>query len=266
MKNNKFFGAVLFTSAIACGLTACNDDEKYVEPTEFNVTYYSSDSTTVITTATYNAGDVVNLDEIAPATDEREGYIFKEWSLCGEVTMDKDIKVYALADMMSFTVKFYDVEGNPIESATVYYGMSAVAPNVEIDEYYFNGWKLNGEIVDVATYKVRSDVDFVADYTEHEFHFNSDGTITTRSDIKKYGCIKVSEDVYNNLKDDNGWRYDVINWAFQFNGYGFINTSPSDIVYPHGAYYVIVFEVADNVTSTSEVVVTSDTKLFEHKF
>ncbi len=112
-----------------------------------------------------------NTHATMPTTPLKTGYTFLGWSIDGAnvvdistITIESDTTFTAVFNKQ-FTVQFVS-EDTTISTQSIDNGAYATAPSVENTTYkVFNGWKVNGTLVDVASYRITSDLIFIADYT-----------------------------------------------------------------------------------------------------
>ena len=105
---------------------------------------------------------------VAPAKD---GFVFEGWTIDGNTVLD--LSDYGITANMTLVAKFtklytvtFKYEDEIIETQTVKSGDHAVPVTVENTEYkIFNGWKINGAIVDLSERRITADTEFIADIT-----------------------------------------------------------------------------------------------------
>lgn len=87
----------------------------------------------------FEHGDVL----VAPEIDSIKGYTFNGWDKIndGKIIVTQDMVVYAEHEIKEYTVKFYDFDGNVIDTQVVKYGDEAEEPEVPDGE---NGEKFAG--------------------------------------------------------------------------------------------------------------------------
>ena len=80
---------------------------------------------------------------VAPEIDSIKGYTFNGWDKIndGKIIVTQDMVVYAEHEIKEYTVKFYDFDGNVIDTQVVKYGDEAEEPEVPDGE---NGEKFAG--------------------------------------------------------------------------------------------------------------------------
>ncbi|MBQ8451587.1 MAG: InlB B-repeat-containing protein [Clostridia bacterium] len=108
----------------------------------------------------------------APANPSKTGYTFNGWTLNGtdivnvaNTSITGNTTFIAKFTINSYTVTF-KYENTTLSTQTVNYGSSATDVNATSTTYkVFNGWKLNGTIVDVTTQQITGNTIFTADIT-----------------------------------------------------------------------------------------------------
>lgn len=160
-------------------------------------TYTFTENTKVIADVTYRykvtylVGDeefdtqIVTKDEFAtlPSDPEKEGYEFDGWSLDG-ITVVNNITTSPVLAHTTYKAVFtkihtvtFMVEDEIEDTQTIRNGEYAVSINVEDTEYrLFNGWLLNGSLVNISSQKIVSDTIFRASFTyKYDVYFVVDG-------------------------------------------------------------------------------------------
>ena len=106
-----------------------------------------------------------------PSKPKKNGYTFKYWTLDGETEVVFD--QYPIFQNTTFVAKFAELytvnfisEGQTLATRRIERGHTTSPLAVEsTDEKVFNGWMVDGQIVDVAKYAIYEDTDFVASFT-----------------------------------------------------------------------------------------------------
>ena len=142
------------------------------------VTFVAND----ITFATMN----VAVNSFATLSDipTKSGYIFDGWTLNGVDLVD--ISSYAINEDTTFIAKFsklhnvtFIYEDTTYTTQKVKNNSSATNVTVANTDYkVFNGWTINGSIVDITTYKITQDTTFTASITyRHKVQFVSNNQV-----------------------------------------------------------------------------------------
>ena len=109
-----------------------------------------------------------------PAAPEKVGYTFKYWvykqadgtevEYKFDTKVTSDVKLKAVYEINTYTVKFDTVGGTKVDDQKIQYNNRVAYPkNPEKEGYRFRYWTLNGEKFDFTT-KVTSDMEIVAFY------------------------------------------------------------------------------------------------------
>lgn len=106
-----------------------------------------------------------------PSKPKKNGYTFKYWTLDGETEVIFD--QYPILENTTFVAKFAELytvnfisEGQTLASRRIERGHTTTSLAIEsTDEKVFNGWMVNGKIVDVSKYVIYEDTDFIASFT-----------------------------------------------------------------------------------------------------
>ncbi len=144
---------------------------------------------------------------IAPELNEHEGWHFVGWSEEFSFVSD-NITVTAQYERNAYTVSFVDWDDSIIDTQTVLYGDSAIAPaDPERMGYTFIGW--DGSFENVA-----SDLMIRAMYDVNVYtvsFVDYDGTILSRQYVE-YGCsAELPEEPVREFYDFTGWSTDTSN-------------------------------------------------------
>lgn len=132
----------------------------------FEVSFYSDETLCVTKVVKYNK---CVEDDIENPT--KTGYLFDGWSLDGVNVIDyKTITITQNTVFKAVYTKAYNVvfvhDKTLSYTSQVRAGTCTTPMTIENTTYkIFNGWKVNGEFVDVSTYVINQDTTFVADYT-----------------------------------------------------------------------------------------------------
>lgn len=136
-----------------------------------------------------------------PEIPVKEGYQFIGWSLDGVSIID--LSSYSITTDTTFIPVYTDLfnvtfvyDDKIISNQTIKSGY--VASNVEVestDYMVFNGWSVNGIIVDVSTYNIVSNTVFVADITyKYDVKYMINGNIYSSYIIEK-GCNVIVPEI-----------------------------------------------------------------------
>ncbi|MGN0961763.1 MAG: InlB B-repeat-containing protein, partial [Christensenellales bacterium] len=171
-------------------------DNVIVNVTEYAITQdvtfvasitYKYDVTFLVDDAVYNSQIVArNEYAIIPSNPTKSGYIFDGWTINGTDLIN--VENYTISKNTQFIAKFtrqytvtFKYEDNTISTQFIRSGLNADFVSVESTQYkVFNGWLLNGEIVDVPCISINSDLEFIA-------------SITYKYDV----IFMIEEDIYN---------------------------------------------------------------------
>ncbi len=150
-----------------------------------------------------------------------DGYQFEGWTLDGlnivnpeyyPITQDT---VFIAKYIQLFGVSFY-YEYDLVAFATVGDGGFTSGPEISSTETkLFNGWKINGVIVDVNTYAIFEDTTFEADITYKYFvDFFVDDNIYSHQLVIQNNYPMIPDNPIKDGYEFDGWslnRYDVVN-------------------------------------------------------
>lgn len=153
-----------------------------------------------------------------PANPVKEGYAFDGWSINGvDIVNTSTISISANTVYKAVFTKLhtatFDYEGVIISSQEIRENGIANVANINSTPYkVFNGWKVNGEFVDVANYPITSDTIFIADITyKHDIVFNvNNETYNTQIVAENTSPTLPNEPVRDGYAFD-GWSLDGIN-------------------------------------------------------
>lgn len=148
---------------------------------------YKYDVTFLVDDAVFNSQIVAkNGSANIPNNPTKSGYMFDGWTTNG--TDIVNVSTYTITKNTTFIAKFtrqytvtFKYEDNILSTQLIRAGLTASSVNVDSTQYkVFNGWLLNGEVVDVPSISINADIEFTA-------------SITYKYDVK----FMVNEDVYN---------------------------------------------------------------------
>ena len=226
-------------------------------------TYIISKNTKIVADLTYKYDVVFKVDNVnydtqivtknespnLPANPTKTGYIFDGWSIDGVTLIDNLDTVQITNNTTYYAVftKVYTVnfvyENITKSTQSVRNGKSATIVNIENTPYkIFNGWKVNGSIVDVSTYKITSDTTFVADIT---YRYD----VVYKVDNKNFNSQIVTANNYPTLPN-NPVKEGYVFEGWSLNGIDVINTSTIQIT--SNTTYYAVFTKLYNVTFVYE--------------
>jgi len=144
-----------------------NTNTKFVADVtyKYDVTFKVDNST--YTSQIVTSGSCATL----PTAPTKNGYEFDGWTLDG--TTITNVTTNAITSNTIYVAKFTQVftatfayESTTLSTQTIRNGNVATAPSVADTTYkIFNGWKVNGTAVNVATYAITANTTFVADIT-----------------------------------------------------------------------------------------------------
>ncbi len=130
---------------------------------------YKYDVNFVVDYELYNS-QVITKGSVAtlPSEPIKEGYEFDAWTLDGQVV---EPSTYIVEGNTTFTATFtklhtvnFVYEDSTISTQTIRNGNISTAPTISNTNYkVFNGWLLNGSLVDVSVLSIYNDTTFVAD-------------------------------------------------------------------------------------------------------
>lgn len=199
--------------------------------------------------ATYNS-QMVDKGSYAelPTVPSKVGYEFDGWATDSVNVVD--VSTNAITEHTTYTAIFtklhtvtFVYEDTTKSTQTVRNGNNATIINIENTTYkIFNGWKVNGSIVEVSTYKITADTTFVADIT---YRYD----VVYKVDDTTYSAQIVTANNYPNLPNNpvkTGYEFD----GWSLNGVDIINTSALQIT--SNTTYVAVFTKVYNVSFVYE--------------
>lgn len=199
--------------------------------------------------------DVINTQIIAknghataPANPIKSGYTFLGWTINGTTVVDPasvsitDTTTFTALFTQQFTVNFvYD--NNTVSTQSIDKGSYGVAPTITNTEYLiFNGWTINGGLVDVATYPITQNTTFVADITyKYDVTFVVDNETVNSQIIVKNGYASVPTAPTKANYEFDGWTID-----------GTTVVNPLNIAITANTVFTAKFTRLYNVTFTYE--------------
>ena len=177
-----------------------------------NVTY-KYDVKFMVDNAEHNAQIVTSgTTATVPTEPTKSGYDFDGWSLNGvdiidvtEQTVTANVTYYAVFTQLHTVTFIY--EDDTIDTQSVRNGEYATDVDVEdTTNKIFNGWSLNGAIVDVSTYKILGTTVFTADITyKYNVVFKVDNADYDTQLIVKNGYATPPTAPTKDGYEFNGW-------------------------------------------------------------
>ncbi len=181
-----------------------------------------------------------------PSNPTKDGYEFDGWSLNG-VNVISDIATKPVTENTTYIAVFtklhtvtFVYENDTKSTQTIRNGeLAKNVPITNTDYKVFNGWKVNGIIVDLTTYKIVSNTTFVADITyKFDVKFMVDNTIYNSQIIVKNNYATLPT---NPTKD--GYEFD----GWSLNGVDVISDITTTLV-TENTTYTAIFTKLHNVT------------------
>lgn len=208
--------------------------------------------------AVYNS-QVIEKDHYAtlPENPIKDGYEFDGWSVdevnIVEVNKNKITSntTYTAVFTKLHTVSFV-YEDITKSTQTIRNGEYATGIGVDNTPYkVFNGWKVNGSIVNVATYKITADTTFVADITyKYDVIYKVDDS-TFNSQI----VVKNNYPTLPSNPSKDGYEFE----GWSLNGVDIVNTSITQVTSNTTYYavftrlYSVKFMYEDEILSTQSI-------------
>lgn len=186
-----------------------------------NVTY-KYDVTFTVDNEVYNSQVIVKNGIVTlPENPSKDGYVFEGWTTNGVDIVDpistpvtqKTTYVAKFTKLHTVTFVYEDLTK---DTQIVKNGNSASNVSVDSTTYkVFNGWTLNGIIVDVATQKIVADTTFVASVTyKYDVVFMVDDTVYNSQIIEKDSYCLIPTNPNKNGYVFEGWTIngtDIVN-------------------------------------------------------
>lgn len=219
-----------------------------------NVSYYY-DVKFMIDNEVFNS-QIVEKDTFAvlPEAPTKDGYVFDGWTSNGIDIVD--ITSIAITQNITFTAKFTKIhnvtfiyEDSTLATQTIKNGEYAQSVEVENTDYKkFNGWLLNGTIVDLTSYKITADTVLTASITySHDVTFMVDDTVYSTQIVETGKYVSVPA-----VPTKDGYVFD----GWSINGIDVINISNYSI--NSNLSFVAIFSIRKGLESTSAKYCTSD--------
>lgn len=174
-------------------LTGCKDKE-------YTIQFLDWDETIIVEKSLKPRETIV-----APADPTREGYNFTGWDKEFR-TASEDLIIKAQYKVISYTVRFYDIEGNIIKEEVVTHASSVVAPSVKAEiGYEFIGW-------DKEFKNITSDLEVRAQYKKSTYvvNFYDDLGNVLKEELVTYGLSATAPKVTAPT------GYEFIGWDKEF--------------------------------------------------
>ncbi len=147
-----------------------------------------------------------------PSNPTKVGYEFDGWSLNGiDVINTSTLQITSNTTYYAVFTKVYNVsfiyEDSSISLQTVRENATAKSISTESTAYkVFNGWKVNGEIVNVNNYVITQDTIFVADITyKYDVKFMVDNNEYNKQLVVKNGCATLPTNPTKAGYEFDGW-------------------------------------------------------------
>lgn len=153
-----------------------------------------------------------------PVNPEKSGYDFKGWTLNGIDIIDPE--TINITENTTFVAKFekyhtvtFVYEDITLSTQSIKNEGFAEMVNVDSTDYkVFNGWTLNGVIVDVSTVKITANTIFIADITYYfDVTFTVDDTTFETLKVENNSLALLSTTPTKQHYDFKGWSIDGIN-------------------------------------------------------
>lgn len=115
----------------------------------------------------------------------------------------------ALLENGACIVAIFEVDGSIYNIQTLKDNEEIVIPDIPVNEYYvFNGWTVDGEIVDLSTYEIKENTKFVADLIYNKIvTFVVDGELYTNEYVID-SVVSIPDDPVKDGYIFDGWTLD----------------------------------------------------------
>ena len=166
-----------------------------------------------------------------PTNPTKDGYEFDGWSNGENIVNPETIAITGETSYWASFTQLHTVtftyEGKTISTQTIRNGNYATNVAVDNTTYkVFNGWKVNDEIVDLYSYKITADTQFVANITYYEYQFQAI-TFNGLSEIRGSYVWTDGTNIYYSYstnhyvldKSTNTWTTKTWNGLSSFGGY-----------------------------------------------
>ena len=180
-----------------------------------------------------------------PTNPAKDGYSFEGWSVNGvDLINPATIQTTENTTYIAVFKKLYNVtfvyEDETISTQTIKENTYANSVSVTNTTYkQFNGWKVNDEIVDLSSYKITQDTQFVADITyKYDVKFVVDKAIYDSQIIVKNEKAILPNNPTKDEYEFDGWSLDGVT----------IVTNIEDIAVTENTTYTALFTKVYTVT------------------
>lgn len=153
-----------------------------------------------------------------PANPDKTGYDFKGWTLNGiDIVNPETINITENTTFIAKFEKYHTVtfvyEDTTLSTQSIKNESFAENVSVESTDYkVFNGWTLNGVIVDVSTVKITANTTFIADITYYfDVTFTVDDTTFETLKVENNKLALLSTEPTKEHYDFKGWSIDGVN-------------------------------------------------------
>lgn len=210
--------------------------------------------------STYNSQIITkNSYASVPNAPVKTGYVFDGWTTNGtDIVNVATTNITANTTFIAkFTIKTYTVNfvkgGSTISTQTIDYNSYATAPTVSSTDYaIFNGWKVNGALVDISEYAITQNTTFVADITnKYNVVFKVGTTVVDTQIIAENGHATAPTNPSVEGYLFNGW---TLNGTDVINVSDYNITMDTTFIANVTNYYVVNFVSNGAVISTQNIV------------
>jgi len=222
-----------------------------------NVTY-KYDVKYMLDETEYNK-QIVTKDNISttPTAPVKEGYEFDGWSINGvDIVNTATYPITQNTTFVAIFTKLHTVtfvyEDSTYTTQVVRNNQSSTSVSVDNTTYkVFNGWKLNGVIVDVTTQKITADTTFVADIIyKYDVNFVVDNNTYTSQIVVKNGYPTIPTAPTKNGYEFDGWSKNGTD-IVQVNTIAITDTTTFTAVFTK--LHIVTFMYEDEVHTTQTI-------------
>lgn len=175
---------------------------------------YSHEVNFIVDDEVYNSQTIVENNFVTiPEVPTKDGYVFDGWSLNKVDLIDnienqpviKNLTYYAVFTKV-FNVSFV-IDNETVSTQQIRLGSTSQSIDFNSNKYnVFNGWTLNGLVVDVENYPVYEDLTFIADITYYyDAIFMVDDSIYNSQLIVKNGFVNLPDEPTKTNELFIGW-------------------------------------------------------------